>query len=181
MGRKSSIASLPREVLERLNFMISEGALTLDDLTAWLEKQGHERSRSAIGRHARKVEKLGARLRQSRELVQGLGREIGEIPEGKAGRLLVEGLRTFVFDLLEKLDDENAKQLSPQDFHFIARTLKDLASAARLDQDFEEKIRQRVKMEEREHAAAAAETAATDAGLSAEAIREIRAKVMMGA
>src|SRR3546814_20676892 len=77
------------------------------DLVEWLDDEGHPRSRSAVHRHAKGMEKVQGKLRQAREMTEALTRELGAAAaQGKQGRLLVEMSRTLVFDLQMKIQDE---------------------------------------------------------------------------
>lgn len=183
MPRKSSIQMLPKDVLARLNAQIADGTRTLDQLVAWLDEQGHERSRSALGRHAQKIEQVQARLRQSREITEAVTAELGDAStQGKQGRLLVEMTRTLVFDMLVKLQelDENGDpaMLDPKSVAFLGKGLAELGRALRLDQDFETKVRDQVAKEEREAAAKRADGAAKKAGISDEARRQIEEEIL---
>jgi len=187
MPRKSSIATLPDSVRKRLDFLIAEGALSLDDLTAFLDGAGHARSRSAIHRHAQKLEQVSARMRQSREMVQALVPDLNDAKEqGEQGRLLVEMARVLVFEFLMKLqpdpnDPDAAPQIDAKDIANLGKGLAELSRALRLDQDFEVKLRTVVEKEEREKAAAAVEEVAAglgEQGLSANTVAMIKAQIL---
>ena len=176
MPRKSSIKSLPEDVLARLNFLLAEDAMTLDELVAWLDGRGHPRSRSALGRHKKNVERAAARLRQSREMTAALARELPEAAmQGQQGRMIVEMARSLLFDMLMQMDDD---ALDPKSAAFIGKAAVELSRALRLDQDFETKIREQAAREEREKAAKAAGAAAIEAGLSDEAADLIRRRIL---
>jgi hypothetical protein len=178
MPRKSTIETLPRDVLERLNFLVGEGALSIDALTLWLDEQGHARSRTAVGRHAKKINAVREKLSQSREISKALVAEIGDdLTSSKQGRMIVEILRTLVFEHLTKQMEDGA-EVDPQSFFFLAKAIKDVAGANRLDQDYETRVRDRIVKEEREKAAETATSVATKAGLSAEAAEQIRNKIL---
>lgn len=171
MGRKSSIKTLPKETLARLNALIAEGNVTLEELTAWLEERGHKRSRSAVHRYAQEIERVQARLRQSREITEAVARELGDAAtQGKQGRLLVEMTRGIVFDLLMKLqeasDAEGKAVLDPRDVAFLGKGLAELGRALRFDQDFEQKIRQAAAREAAEQAADRVDDLAAAEGIS---------------
>ncbi len=146
MGRKSTLRRLPAEIQTEINRILSEGRLTLDELVEHLRGIGVEGvSRSALGRQKQKIDRMAAKLRQSREMTEALVREVGpSATEGEQGRLLVKALRGLVMDHLANLDDEEA---DPKSFMAIARALKDMAQANRLDQDFEAKVRERIERE----------------------------------
>ena len=178
MGRKSTLRRLPPEIRAEINRILSEGRLTLDELLEHLRSIGVEGvSRSALGRQKQKIDKIAAKLRQSREMTEALVREIGPaVEEGQQGRLLVEVLRRLVFDHLEKRltsEDEESQDIDNQGFFFLAKAIKEMSQANRLDQDFEAKVRERVQKE----TIKAVETSAREAGLSAATGEAIKSRI----
>lgn len=179
MPRKSSIKTLPREILERLNFLLTEDVLTLERITAWLDEVGHPRSQSAVHRYKQTIEKVAGRLRQSREITDAVARELGDAAvQGKQGRLLVEMTRALVFDLLTRLQDAaeagDGVVLDPKDVHHLGKGLAELGRALRFDQDFETKVREEITKE----AAASAGEAARKAGLSDDVRQRIEEEIL---
>ena len=78
MGRKSTLRRLPPEIQTEINRILSEGRLTLDELLEHLRGLGVEGiSRSALGRQKQKIDKVAAKLRQSREIVDALVEKTG--------------------------------------------------------------------------------------------------------
>lgn len=180
MGRKSRIKRLPPAIQEEIRRILAEGRLTLDELLQHLRGIGVEEvSRSALGRRKQEIDKLAAKLSESREITETLAAALGPaMSGGRQGRLLVEILRKLIFDLLRKfLLDEGEKDYSEQDyatFYLLARTLRELSQTARLEQDFEAKIRERVQHE----TLRAVETEARSAGLSAETVDAIKCRIL---
>ena len=173
MGRKSTLRRLQPEIQAEINRILSEGRLTLDELLEHLRGIGVEGVRSALGRQKQKIDKIAAKLRQSREMTEALVREIGPaVEEGQQGRLLVEVLRRLVFDHLEKRltsEDEESQDIDNQGFFFLAKAIKEMSQANRLDQDFEAKVRERIQKEtEKKLDAAASRAAAESSGLTPE-------------
>lgn len=182
MGRKSSLRRLPPEVLAEINRLISDGRFTLDEILEHLRNMGVDSvSRSALGRQKQRIDKVAAKLRQSREMTETLVREIGpEVAEGQQGRILVEVLRKLVFDHLEKRltsEEEDGQDIDNEGFFFLAKALKEMSQANRLDQDFETKVRERATREaEKKLDAAAARVAKEAAGLTPQqALERVRA------
>lgn len=174
MSQKSSIKTLPADILARLNFLLSEDAVTLDQVVAWLDEIGHPRSRSAVHRHKQTSEKVAARLRQSREITEAVARELGDsATQGKQGRLLVEMTRAHVFDFLMELEEG---ALDPQSIAYLGKGLAELGRALRFDQDFELKLRELVARELVAKLDGAVEQAARagEKGLSTERIAQLR-------
>ncbi|MQX36830.1 phage protein Gp27 family protein [Roseospira navarrensis] len=179
MGRKSSIdTQLSEEDRAEFRRLLGEGRMTIDDLTDWLEARGYEISRSAVGRAAQRQAAVAARLRESRAITEGLVQELGEAAtQGQQGRLLVEVSRSLVFDFLTQA---GAEGLDPKAAMMLGKALAEMARAARLDQDFEERVEQRAKKLAAEMAARAIDDAAAEAqaageqGLSAERVAQMR-------
>ena len=175
MGRKSSLRRLPPEILQEVNRLLSEGRFTLAEILEHLRGMGIETvSRSALGRQKQKIDKIAAKLRQSREMTEALVKEIGpSVVEGQQGRLLVQTLRDLVFDHLAARVEEGDVD-DPKALMALARTLKDMAQANRLDQDFEAKVRERVQKE----TVKAVEDVTREAGLSAETVEAIKSRIL---
>lgn len=174
MPKASSIKKLPKEILDQVNRLIVEEAATLDEIVEHLAELGHPRSRSALGRHKQRLDQVADKLRRSREMAEALVAEIGPAAtEGKTGRLLVEILQGLAFDhLLNKVEGE--EESKPIELARLAKALKDMASAQKIDLDRELKIRQ----ETATHAAKAAEKVAGEKGLSAETVEDIKAAIL---
>ena len=181
MGQASSMKQLPPQILAQVNFMLTEGKWTIDEIVDYLSEAGHPKSRSAIGRHKKNLDRVASKLRESREVTEALVKELGpDVTESKQGRLLTEILRTLVFKMaVPALEDgDDAPAFDPQDFFFLGKTLKELAQANRLDQDFEEKVRAAAEKKTKAAAAAAVEKIATEKGLSRKTVQDIKAQVL---
>ncbi len=182
MPQISSIEQkLSDEQRAQLNAIIGKGGSTLHDLMAYCEETfGVEISQTAMHRHRTKIEADAKALRETRMIVEALGKELGESSTlGEQGRLLVEMVRALAFDMLRKVREEG-DTLSPKDIAMLGKGFAELGRALRFDQDHEIKIREQVAIEEREKAATAVGDAGKKAGLSDEAIEEMRRRVMMG-
>ena len=161
MGRTPHLHRLSPKLLNEINRLLSEGRFTLDEIVEHLRSMGVDSvSRSALGRQKQKLEKVAAKLRQNKEITEALTRECGASSvEGMQGRMLVNILRTLVYDCLQTriVDGE---EIDPKQFMALGRALKDMAQAARLDQDFETRIRERVEREAEAKLREAAKTVA---------------------
>lgn len=170
MGRKSSLRRLPPEILQEVNRLLSEGRATLAEILEHLRGMGVETvSLSALGRHKQQVDKVAAKLRQSREITSVLVKELGEdTTAGEQGRLLVETLRGMVYDHLQERIDQG-EPTDPKNLMVLARTLKDMAQATRMSQDYELKLREEARKEaEKKVEEATRKAAAESAGLTPE-------------
>lgn len=180
MGQKSSIKKLPKEVQQRLQDLYEADA-TLDDihdaLVDFLEQMDGDwqpPSRSAIHRDRRNYEATAAKMREAREMAQAVATEIGEIPEDKTGQLLVDMLRTLIFKVLQSKVEGEDPDVSPQDFMFLGRTLRDVASASQITTRQAKEIRNETASE----AAKRAEKTAAERGLTKETADAIKKNIL---
>ena len=166
MARISKIRTLPAELREQIHRMIDEG-VTIDAITAHLRTLGADVSRSGVARYKANVDKVAARMRESRQMADIIMGHMGrEAATGKAGAALIEMLTTLTNDyMLRRLDNPDA-ELEVDELRALARAVKERAQAARATQDYEEKIREQVRREteERLREAARAVAGAPDAG-----------------
>ena len=99
---RSSVARLPPELREAVDTAIADGA-TIDEITALIRGEGGACSRSAVGRYTKNVRDL---IRQQQETDRGIEmwvRALGDRPEGRAGLILIETLRTMTLSTLAEL------------------------------------------------------------------------------
>lgn len=180
MARKSSIDLLPAETVADLKARMLSGKFTLDDLTDWLNEQGFEISRSAVGRYSMRVEEIGVHMRESQQMAEALAAQVGpSFKDGTQHRMLVDILSTLAFRVMTHAvagDKETGQGggASAQDLHFMARTLKDIASASKITDERERAIARIA----REEAAERVEEAARASGLSADVVSSIKFAVL---
>ena len=182
MGKRSTLDSLPDEVLNAVYAAIDDG-MTYDAIVGLLAEAGHTRSRSAVGRFAKDYAKTSEALRQSREMTARLAAELGESAvEGAHGRLLVEMARKLAFDhLMRRVEAGEDTELDAKEFMQFSQGLGALARAARSDQTFELRVREMVAKEVAEKAERAEKEVAKIAqekGLDDATIAELRQKFL---
>ncbi|MDG4811690.1 DUF3486 family protein [Hydrogenovibrio sp. 3SP14C1] len=56
MGRKSTVEKLPPEIKHQISAKVKTGASTILELTRWINKQGYNVSKSAVGRYLQKLQ-----------------------------------------------------------------------------------------------------------------------------
>jgi len=175
MTRRGFASKLPPELRQELDRMIVEGSCTVDDLWEYLKEQGVEVGRSSVHRHMQSVEEVAAEMRKAREVASALARELGpETAEGTIGQALIEVVQNVAFRAVLPQLSGGGEVLTPEDLHFLARSVKDLASAQKTDADRILRIRQ----ETAKTAAAAAEKVAKAQGLSADTVKAITHAVL---
>lgn len=184
MPRVSSIDRLPHDVLEQLQALLRDPRVTQLEATARinaiLAEDGHpERvSKSALNRYAMRMEEVGARLRQSREVAEMWIGKLGAAPQGQIGHLVNEILRTLAFDLSLQLQNG---ELDEEAMPGVIKMLKDLSlSVVRLEQAASENVKreQEIREQARREAADAAEKVAKQGGLSADSVQELRRAIL---
>jgi len=155
MSRQSTITMLPPDILEMLQELLRDPRCTqlaaTAKINAILEADGHpERvTKSAVNRYSQRMEEVGARMRQSREVAKMWIGKLGNQPQGEVGKLLNEMIRTLAFEATMQAA-EGDEPVSPAMLKDLALAVQRLESAANMNQEREKKIRE----EERERAAA---------------------------
>lgn len=183
MGRQSSIDQLPPDILEQLQDLLRDPRVTQLDATrrinAILEEDGREErlTKSAVNRYSVKMEAVGKKLRESREVAEMWIAKVGAAPQGQLGHLVNEMLRTLAFDVAIKLQDG---VLDEESMPGVIEMLKQLSlavqrleSSATMNVKREKEIRQQAM----EQAAAVIEREGKQGGISDETITAIRAKL----
>ena len=150
MGRASKVRRLPPELREQLHEMLDAG-VPLEEITAHLRSLGADVSRSGLGRYKQQVDKVAARLRESRQMAEAIMDRLGaDAATGKGGAALIQMLTTLTNDyMLRRLEDPDA-EMEVDDLRALARAVKERAQAARATQDFDIKIREAARAEAEE-------------------------------
>lgn len=184
MPRKSSVRRLPPELREQLGTLLDQGR-TLDEITAHLNQLGADVSRSALGRYKQHLDKVGEKLRRSREVAEALIQKLGTAPESKALRLNVELMHGVLMDLALKINEEGEDgegegvvTLEPMGAMLLSKALDHLSRASKTDADLVGKIREQAEAAARKAASETAVTAARKGGLSAESAEAIRREIL---
>ena len=99
---RSSIARLPPELREAVDAAIADGA-TIDEIADLIRGEGGACSRSAVGRYTKNVRDLIRQQQETDRANEMWVRALGERPEGRAGLILIETLRTMTLSTLAEL------------------------------------------------------------------------------
>ena len=164
---RSSIARLPPTLREAVDAAIADGA-TMDEITALIRARGKTCSRSAVGRYAKDVRDL---IRQQQETDRGIEmwvRALGERPEGRAGLILIETLRTMTLSTLAELS-KREKPPTPEELARLSLVLQRIEGTDKLRIE-----RERAAAKAAAKAAPGAGQAPVRKGLSPEAVAAIR-------
>lgn len=178
-GRASTIQTLPDDIKSRLDDMLRDSGTTqqdiVDEVNAMLDEAGVEKqvSKSALNRYSTRMETMGAKIRESREVAEMWVAKLGSKPTGEVGQVLIEMLRSMAFDAtLHAGQDEDP--VSPQFIKELALGIMRLEKAAETSSKRESEIR---KAFAKEAADKTAETLASS-GMSANTIIEIKRQIL---
>jgi HD-GYP domain-containing protein (c-di-GMP phosphodiesterase class II) len=184
MPRPSSIERLPPDLLAQFQALLRDPRVSQLDATARinaiLEEEGRpERvSKSAVNRYAVRMDEVGARLRESRQIAEMWIAKLGAAPQGQIGHLVNEILRTLAFDLALTVQ---RGEIDPDDAPEVAKMLKNMAIAMeRLERAASENVKreEEIRTMAQRDAADAAEKVAKQGGLSAESVQELRRAIL---
>lgn len=178
MGRKSTVAELPEQLVDACNKLIRAGR-TIDDILAALTELGADVSRSAVGRYVKSARESMEKYRQAQEVAKVWVDKLEAEPSGDVGRLLPEMLRVVAFQTLTQLG-ESDEGAGAMDVMLLAKALKDIAGTTKTNIDTELQLRKlRAEMQAKATAAAAEVAQMTrQAGMSEELVSSIRARIL---
>lgn len=180
-GRRSKIDLLPGDIKDQLNTMLRDGRLQqqeiLDLVNSAIDAAGlpddAKLSRTGLNRYSTRMEAVGNRIRQAREISQQWIATLGNAPEGEVSRILLETVRTLAFETALKAS-EDEQPMHPKLIKELAIGIEKLEKAASESQKRELEIRKRVA----EEAAATAEASMAAQGMTRSAIDAIKNEIL---
>ena len=175
MSKPSTIEILPPEIKSQLQAWLQDPCCTqleaTDRANSLLELAGHpERvTKSAVNRYAVRMEEVGAKLRQSREVASMFIAHVGAAPQGQTGLLINEMLRSMAFELSLKmqdsdLNDKETMSATIDQIKALALTMQRLEQSATINVNRETIIRKQALTD----AADKIEKTAVQSGMNAE-------------
>ncbi len=177
--KKSSIDKLPNILRDKINELYRQGC-TLDEIMDKLGElsqaagvDGKLPSRSALHRYTQNLDKIGQDLLKQREIAKALVEKFGDEPADETARLNIEMMHSVVSQV-QMQAALGEVVLNPEEAYFLSRSLEALAKAKKLSTDTIIAVRN----EALKQAAQVASKEAKEAGLSAKAAAEIRAKIL---
>lgn len=194
----SSIDLLPDAVRSQLQALLADRKMTqlevvrrINATLATLSAAGQlpaeapeSVSKSALNRYAVRMEEVGAKLRQSREVAEMFIGHVGAAPQGQMGLLINEMLRSMAFELSLKMQDIDLE--NPETMSATIDQVKALALAVqRLEQSTSINVKREGEIRKQAHeaalklAASAAVTAVKSIrGATDAQIEQIRADIL---
>ncbi|EMI4326948.1 DUF3486 family protein [Vibrio cholerae] len=185
-NRKSKVELLPEEIRNTLNVFIRSGNMTQKDILEAVNQMIDDAglgddaklSRTGFNRYAKRMEDMGQRLRQSREVAEVWVSKLGEAPTSDVGKLLQEFVRTMAFEtsmkMMEAAEGEEGEVISPKALGQLALVVQRIETAAMTSMKREKEIRAAFAAE----AAEAVERIIKQAGISLETAEEITDKIL---
>ncbi|HDV5522954.1 TPA: DUF3486 family protein [Vibrio cholerae] len=161
-NRKSKVELLPEEIRNTLNVFIRSGNMTQKDILEAVNQMIDDAglgddaklSRTGFNRYAKRMEEMGQRLRQSREVAEVWVSKLGEAPTSDVGKLLQEFVRTMAFDtsmkMMEQSDGEDGEVISPKALGQLALVVQRIETAAMTSMKREKEIRDALLEEQRQ-------------------------------
>lgn len=169
-GRASKIDLLPSSIKEQLHKMLRDKQYSQEqiraEVNALIDEYGLDDeaklSRTGLNRYASRMEAMGAKIRQSREMAEVWTKQLGEAPESDVGKLLMEFVKTLAFETGMSLS-ESDKPVAPKALGQLALVAQRIEQAQAVQYKREKEIRADVVAQ----AAKAIEEAGTKAGVGA--------------
>ncbi|WCT72068.1 DUF3486 family protein [Sphingomonas naphthae] len=176
--RPSTVDRLDPEIKDLIGKLRIDHGWTIDEILTKLRQLGKgEVSRSALGRHVKSIEEIGAQLRQSREVANALISHVGDASEDRTADLNIELMHAMILRLTTATNDDgdgSPVMFEPKDVAYLTKSLQALAGARKTNADMVLKVRE----EARKEAAKRAEGAAKQSGLGKETVDFIRRAVL---
>lgn len=150
MARVSTIERLPDDIRSQLQELLRDPRVTQLDATEQinqiLEAEGVEDrlSKSAVNRYAVRMNEVGEKLRQSRDVAEMWIGKLGAEPQGKMGNLINEMIRSLSFDVSLMLSEG---ELTEESLPGVIDMIKDLSlTTARLEKASSENVKREAEI-----------------------------------
>ena len=147
-GRRSKIQLLPEDVKQQLDAMLRDGRLQQQDILDLINQRiahaglpdDQKLSRSGLNRYASRMEEVGARIRQAREVAEVWTAKLGTAPTSDVGKLLQDMVRTLAFDTSMAMS-EGDEPMEPKALSQLALAIQRVEQAAMTSHKREKEIR----------------------------------------
>lgn len=180
MGQKSSIDRLPEDLRKKLIDLLQDPSVTQLEIVDLINTEAGEPliSKSSLNRYALRMKKFAEKNRQVREVAEAYLEKYGSDTRNRLGKVVNEQVRLVAFDLISEIEELKENQnvdpkLITEVVFKVARGLKDLEHAEKLNAEREYEIRQAVLAETAEKI----EEVGKKKGISKETMETIFAEV----
>lgn len=147
-GRLSKVDLLPDSIREQLHQMLREKQHTQEEIREAINALIDEHnlpeemqlSRTGLNRYAIRMEKVGAKIRASREMAEVWAAKLGSAPTSDVGKLLMEFVKTLAFETSMSMAEDD-KPVAPKALGQLALVAQRLEAAAMTSHKREKAIR----------------------------------------
>lgn len=175
-GRVSKVDLLPNDIRAQLSMMLRDKKLTQEEIREFINglideaglSNEYKISRSSLNRYASRMESIGKRLRESREMARIWTDKLGKEPDGDVGKLLMEFVKQLAFDTTMSLN-ETGEPVPAKALSALALVAQRIEQAQMVSMRREQEIR-KVALEE---AAKAVENAGKEAGMKMDDVAQM--------
>ena len=179
-GRASKVDLLPPNIKTTLTMMLRDKqysqAEILEEINNIIADSGLDESmqltKTGLNRFASKMERIGKKIREAREVAEVWTKQLGEAPQSDIGKLLMEAVKTMAFDLTLNADEAVAND--PKFLNQLALIANRIEQAQSISEERERKVRKEVAQQ----AAETAEKVVMQAGLSADTVAQIKQQIL---
>ncbi|PZQ46319.1 MAG: hypothetical protein DI551_05235 [Micavibrio aeruginosavorus] len=178
MAKPSSITRQPKEIRDKIA-ELREAGKTIDEILECLNSLGADVSRSALGRHIQKADKVAEKILHSRQMAEAITSKFGDEKTSQVARVNLEMMHSLVLNVLTGADDGKDVVLKPMDAMLLSTALEKLSKAQK--SDVETAIKTAVETERRAAMQKAADVVSREAkkqGLSTETVTAIRSSIL---
>ena len=178
-GKPSTIETLPGDVKQMLDELMRDKKITQKEIVRRVNEMlaeagvDDEISKSALNRYSTRMETVGGRIRDAREIADVWTARLGDKPTGDVSNLLIEMLRSIAFETTMHMT-EGDEPVSPGLIKELALGIQRLENAAMLTTKREKEIRQAFA----EQVASTIEKKTSAAGMSRTTIDEIKREIL---
>ncbi|WP_333986796.1 DUF3486 family protein [Providencia huaxiensis] len=180
-GRPSKIDLLPDAIRDQLHALLRDKRHTQEDIRAAVNELIDESglpedlkiSRTGLNRYASRMETLGAKIREGREIADVWVSKLGSAPTSDVGKLLQEFVKSLAFETSMSLSEGDAV-VEPKALAQLALVAARIEQAAMMSTKREKEIRAAFAAE----AATEAEKIVKQAGLTEEAAANIKRQIL---
>lgn len=179
-GRASKVDLLPPSIKTQLTMMLRDKQFTqeqiLEEINEVIRDSGLPDSallsKTGLNRYSSRMERVGAKIRQAREVAEIWTKQLGEKPQTDMGKLLMEFVKQIAFDKAMSLTEQ--EDADPK----VINQLALIANRIEQAQAIAEKREREVRKEMAKLAADTAEKVVTQAGLSKETVAQLKAEIL---
>lgn len=133
MARPSKVDKLPAELRDMIG-RLREGGCTIDEIMDKLRQLEADVGRSGLGEYIKKWDAMRRRLHDSRAAAESIMARLEDGGEDRVARLNIASLHASIMELMAG-EDGDAVSLDPKSAKLLSEAVRNLASAAKSDQD----------------------------------------------